>query len=86
MSQNYANLYTDENSQGLQGTKIISFPWPAKRISITNYSSNQELKWRFKAGHPWATLDPLETVAMDVSVKQLTLESVGATYKMWALG
>lgn len=86
MSESYSNIYTDEDSVGLSGTKAISFPWPAKRLTITNDSASANLKWKFKDSHSWATLGPAETVSMDLSVKQLMLESTGAKYRVWAIG
>ena len=86
MSESYSNLFTDENTNGLNGTKTIIFPWPAKRLTVTNDSGTTALEWKFKNSHSWATLGPSETVSMDLSIKQMIVRSVGAKYRIWALG
>jgi cytochrome c oxidase assembly protein Cox11 len=85
MSSSYANLSTDEGT--LAGEKIITFPWPAKKVTITNDSSTRTIQWKFKPNHDWASLKPYETVSMYVSVKQVILSgSNNAEYRLWGIG
>jgi hypothetical protein len=86
MSYQYANLYTEESDGPTSVSKTISFPWPAKVLKITNDSATQNIKWKFKSSHPWATLYPEETVSLDCSIEQLILEGVNYEYRVWALG
>lgn len=81
-----SNLTTFEETSGLNGGITLTFPWKAKRLTITNDSSTKALKWKFKEGHDWATLKVGETVSMELSIDQVMLESSGATYRVWGVG
>ena len=82
-----SNLTTSEEINTLTGERTIEFPWPVKRLTITNDGPDNDLLWRFKEGHDWATLKAFETVSFECSVKQLMLDSPGGTnYRVWGLG
>ena len=86
MSESYANLTTDEESIGLNGLKIVDFPWKIKKITITNDSNQFNLSWQFREANDWATLRPNESVSMELSINSLRLISNGATYRVWGIG
>ena len=85
MSGVYANLTTAEETSGLSGETTVVFPWPIKQLTIMNDGPN-DLKWKFKDSHDWATLKTDETIAMGVSVTQIILESSNAKYRVWGVG
>ena len=81
-----SNLASYEELQGLMGDRTLEFPWPVKRLTITNDGELCDLKWKFKDSHDWATLRPHETVSMELSVTQVMLFSDGALYRIWGIG
>lgn len=82
----FANIATDEETVGLNGQVIIGFPWPIKRLTIMNDGPTDDLQWKFKEGHDWATLKPDETISLACSITQVVLLSSGAKYRVWGIG
>lgn len=80
-----ANLKVFEAT--LVGEDILSFPWPARQITIMNDSSTGDLKFKLNKSEAYATLTPKRVfTAENVRVPEIYIESENATYKIWGLG
>jgi len=80
----YANNYSDEGD--LSGTKTITFPWKPKHLQITNDSSSNDLKYKFKSSEEYRTLKPYETSSLEgISIRNLHI-SGNVPYRIWATG
>lgn len=79
----YANMDSFEGT--CSGTATITFNRRPRRVTITNDSNTQELKFRYSTTHDWATLKPTETVSMEITVSYVYL-SGNAAYRIWGIG
>ena len=82
----YSNLEVHEDT--LDNTTLtIIFDRPSREIELTNQSTTADLQYKFKTGQDFATLDPTETVTMDVWVRQIILTTTEViTYRLWIRG
>ena len=79
----YGNLDSFEGS--VSGTKTITFNRRPRKVTITNDSSLNDLKFKFKDSADYATLKTTETVSMTITVSQVLL-SGNASYRIWGIG
>ena len=86
MTTVFANITSHEEDVGLFGERVILFPWPVKNLNIANDSDTEELEWKFKSSHEYSTLQPGESLNIDVDIKQIVLRANGAIYRLWGLG
>lgn len=79
----YSNLDPFEGT--CSGTATVTFTRRPRRVTITNDSSTQVLQFKFKSSAGFASLNPTETVSMEVTVQQVYL-SGNAPYRIWGIG
>lgn len=82
-STSYANLEVYEGS--VSGSATITFILVPRRMIITNDSSSNSLQFRFDDTRNFATLKPTETITLDISRRQITLNG-NAAYRIWGIG
>ena len=81
-SEVLANLYTSEDT--LAGDPVIlTFPWRARRIIVTNDSTINALSVTI-AGQT-LTLKPTETLTANLHISVLGIDGTG-DYRVWAFG
>lgn len=81
-SEVLANLYTSEDT--LAGTPVIlTFPWRARRIIVTNDSTLNALTVIITGQS--LTLKPTETLTANIHISRLSIDGTG-DYRVWAFG
>lgn len=77
----YANFKAYEGN--LSAPTVITFPWNAYRIVLTNDSGSAEITFTITGSQ--ATLKPTETFSASMRIKGITLTGT-APYRLWIWG
>ena len=80
----YSNLDAHEGNTGT--TTVVPLTRRSRHLQITNDSSSNELKFRFKESTAWATLKPTETIAMHVWIDTVYLAGANVPFRIWNYG
>lgn len=81
--ESIANLYVSEGTATT--STVLTLPWRARHITITNDSATKELKVKFALGQDYMTLKPLETWNPAIKSKTIYLNGTGS-YRVWGEG
>lgn len=81
--ESIANLYVSEGTAST--STVLTLPWRARQITITNDSDSKDLKVKFKSGQNYVTLKPLETWQPKIKSKTVYLNGTGV-YRVWGEG
>lgn len=82
--QSYANLEVFEDSTDNKASIVFSLK--PRKIIITNDSSTTPLGFKFGINKEYATLQPTETITLEISSKTIFLTDSGVSYRIWGMG
>ncbi len=82
--QSYANLEVFENNTS-NGVDIV-FNFKPRKVIITNDSSSGVLGFRFNLTNSFATLQPTETITLEMSSRTIFLSGGNIDYRVWGMG
>ena len=83
MAESISNLSSKEGTA--TSSTLLTFPWRARKITITNDSASADLQYKFNSAETYATLKPLETFQPVVKSKTVYLNGTGL-YRVWGEG
>lgn len=71
----------------LNGTIILTFDIPVKRIVINNDSATADLQYKFNGSRAYSTLHPTEVYSNVITVTNVYLSSsTSVPYRVWGIG
>ena len=82
--QSYANLEVFEGNTA--SVTEVTFKLKPRKLIITNDSSSDTLGFRFNENAEFATLNPTETITLEISSKTIFLTDSGVSYRIWGMG
>jgi hypothetical protein len=81
----YSNLDPHEGNTNTKTEVVLTRR--SRSLQITNDSTSNDLKFRFKESTPWATLHATETISMyDIWIKTIFLSGANIPFRIWAYG